>query len=405
MRIRILIFTLLWALQGCSTTSGTTRRTVQQAPGLDPSLYAPFGQVMRIHFIDVGQGDAILFEFPCAAMLVDTGGEKNAAFNGLAALRRYLDRFFERRMDLKRTIALLVITHPHMDHTLGIQDVLLRGGRARYRILNVVTNGQESSIGGPPARMLHAWARAHPEVGFRQISVDDLPPGEGLTGPVIDPIACEGVDPKIQALWGRVPRDPGWGKTRWGTRFANENNHSVVLRVDFGEASILTTGDLEQVAIHDMMKHHRGNHILDVDIYKVGHHGSYNATRIDFLRMMSPEMAVITMGPSDRCLKWTAWMFGHPRMVTLDKLVKEVSGRRPRVTVPVATRMKTFADLDLDRAIYATGWDGTVVVEASEHGKLKIFTSGRGRGHGHGRGGLSSRSPSLPPECVCSPSS
>ena len=394
-----LFLILLWVLPACGTIGGSTR-TAHKAPGLDPQLYAPFGQVMRIHFIDIGQGDAILFEFPCAAMLVDTGGEKNAAFNGSAALRRYLDRFFERRMDLKRTLALLVITHPHMDHTQGIRDVLLRGGKARYRILNVVTNGQESSIGGPPARMLHAWARAHPEVGFRQISVDDMLPGEGLTGPVIDPIACEGVDPKIQALWGRVSRDPGWGKTRWGTRFDNENNHSVVLRVDFGQASILTTGDLEQVAIHDMMKHHRGNHILDVDIYKVGHHGSYNATRVDFLRMMSPEMAVITMGPSDRCLKWTAWMYGHPRKAALDKLVKEVTGRRPRVTVPVATRVKTFENLELDRAIYATGWDGTVVLEASEQGKLKIFTSGRDRG-----GDRSSRSPSLPPECVCSPSS
>gem|GEM_PF-6248945 len=78
-----------------------------------------------MHFIDVGQADAILLEFPCAAMLVDLGAEKNSpparrspsgppgaaalltgdavsatrAFDGVEALKEYLDAFFDRRPD------------------------------------------------------------------------------------------------------------------------------------------------------------------------------------------------------------------------------------------------------------------------------------------------------------------
>jgi len=53
----------------------------------------------------------------------------------------------------------------------------------------------------------------------------------------------------ITALWGQVATDPGWGEAYNKPRFTSQNNHCVVLRVDFGEASVLVTGDLEEPAI------------------------------------------------------------------------------------------------------------------------------------------------------------
>src|SRR5258708_7535315 len=76
-------------------------------------------QTMRAHFIDVGQGASTLIEFPCAAIMVDTGGEKNAEFNSDDELVAYLDSFFARRTDLNKTLHLLVLTHAHVDHTHG----------------------------------------------------------------------------------------------------------------------------------------------------------------------------------------------------------------------------------------------------------------------------------------------
>lgn len=71
-------------------------------------------QNMRVHFIDVGQGAATLIEFPCAAMLIDTGGENPSTFDSTEALMKYLDNFFAQRSDLQDTFHSPVITHPHI---------------------------------------------------------------------------------------------------------------------------------------------------------------------------------------------------------------------------------------------------------------------------------------------------
>src|SRR6266849_463774 len=93
------------------TTSG-------QPPSSTPTL--------RAHFIDVGQGAATLVEFPCAAVLIDTGGEENGDFNSTVALMDYLDTFFNGRVDLNRTLHSIILTHPHVDHTRGVSDVIAR---------------------------------------------------------------------------------------------------------------------------------------------------------------------------------------------------------------------------------------------------------------------------------------
>src|SRR5258708_4434000 len=95
-------------------------------------------QTMRAHFIDVGQGAATLIEFPCPAILIDTGGESNGEFDSTPALMDYLDTFFRRRTDLGSTFASIILTHPHIDHTRGVPDVI-----GKYKILNAVTNGLE----------------------------------------------------------------------------------------------------------------------------------------------------------------------------------------------------------------------------------------------------------------------
>src|SRR3981189_658746 len=109
-----------------------------------------FSQSMQVHFIDVGQGAATLVEFPCAAILVDTGGENNPGFDSNPELVAYLDGFFNRRSDLNKTLHSLILTHPHIDHTRGVEDVL-----ARYKILNAITNGQEQGTGQAGQIALH----------------------------------------------------------------------------------------------------------------------------------------------------------------------------------------------------------------------------------------------------------
>jgi competence protein ComEC len=335
-------------------------------PVIDRDRPPQAAPVMRAHFIDVGQGDATLLEFPCGAALIDTGGELNDAFDGVAALEAYLDAFFARRADLDRTIDLLVVTHPHIDHTRGLPMVL-----EKYRVRSLVDDGLERSSGAAEAQLLHA--RAHERgVPHRDVRVEELGPEGGSDG-IIDPIRCDDVDPEIRVLWGQLAVDPGWKETPWGTKpFDNENNHSVALRVDFGRASFLFTGDLEEEALDAFVGRYHRTGLLDVDVYKVGHHGSRNGTTEGLVRAMTPRVAVLSMGPALRRLDWTAWKYGHPNTRVVELLAAHLKDRRPGTEVRVGRRSMEFGNLVVERAIYGTGWDGTVVIEASARGRLTV---------------------------------
>lgn len=360
---KIAIAALLVAA-GCATPP-------RPPPAAPPPLPPLTGQTMRIHVIDVGQGDAVLVEFPCAAMLIDAGGEHNELFDSDRALRDYLDQFFARRPDLARTFALLVITHPHIDHTRGIPALL-----EHYRFQNVIDSGQDTSSGKPQHIKLHEYVRAHPEVGHRDIRVEDLPARDGLTDGVIDPIKCKDVDPRLRVLWGHLGTDPGWGGKRFGkTPYENLNNHSVVLRIDFGKSAALFTGDLEEQAIGAMLARYRGSPLFDVDFYKVGHHGSWNGTTEDLVAAMTPQVAVISMGRSSRKLPWTAWKYGHPRAKVIDILAAKITRRRPATEVQVASGTEDFAPQKLEIAVYGTAWDGTTVVELDQVGNIAVTTA------------------------------
>jgi comEA protein len=243
----------------------------------------------------------------------------------------------------------------------------------RYKILNAVTNGSEAkSSGSAQQKALHrrvaeGEATIHDptdDVGFVAAEVKKIPSNRGLTNSAIDPIKCANVDPKITLLWGTAPDDFGWS----ADALKNQNNHSVVVRVEFGSASLLITGDLEKEAIASLLDHYRQSTLLTADVYQVGHHGSHNATSEPLLDAIAPKIAVIAMGPFDREESWTAWKYGHPRKVTVDLLEERVSHKRDATTVKVATGVSAFIDKRITSAIYATGWDGTVVLEADTAG-------------------------------------
>jgi competence protein ComEC len=317
---------------------------------------------MRAHLIDVGQGQALLFEFSCGAALVDTGGESNALFDSGGALENYLTAFFERRADLDRTLDLLVITHPHLDHVLNAELVT-----RQFKVKNVVTDGLVTGSGHAQQERLEAWARTNAKLAI--ISEEAVPVG-GLGNAIIDPIRCSDADPGIKALWGGIRARPdGWSKKT----FENENNHSVVLRLDFGEASFLVPGDLERAGIENLLEKHAAA-TLDVDVFQVGHHGSKNAVTHELLAAVSPDLALIGTGSPVRETQWTAWQYGHPRREAIDLLLEQLSRTRRSANVPVASAQWTFAEMKIDKAIYATGWDGSVVVTATTEGALSVLT-------------------------------
>jgi competence protein ComEC len=346
-------------------SGGATRALAVAAP-------ASATGVMRVHCIDVGQGSATLFEFPSGAVLVDAGGESNASFNFEDELRLYLAEFFARRLDLNGELTSLILTHPHLDHTGGVELVL-----DHWPPRNVVTNGQTYGSGSKGQRLAHAYALQHePDgVGFRAVRVKQIP-AAGLSDAVVDPIGPAGPglpDPTLTILWGELQTDPGdWGQSFGKPRFANNNNHSIVLRVDYGDASVLVTGDLEDVAIEDMLARYAGSGVLDVDVYVAGHHGSANGTTDELLAAASPEYGLVSMGVASRESDWTAWAYGHPRAEVIDALQRSIPTLRPAIDARVGQKSKTFVDQRITQAVYATGWDGTVVLEAGADGAFTV---------------------------------
>ncbi len=334
---------------------------------------------MSLHAIDIGQGSATLLEFPCGAVLVDTGGEKNDKFDGVRSLINYLDTFFARRKDLNKTLDLLVITHPHIDHTRGLEAVL-----KAYTVRNVIDNGtHRDDLGGKPQIALHKWiAKQGKNVGHRDIRAADVDGKTGMTGPIIDPIhGCgrSAIDPSITALWGAETRElSSYGE--------NPNLHSLALRIEFGKSSVLLTGDLEYAGISRMEKATSAQ-LLDADVYIVGHHGSKNATTGYLMKAMSPKIAVISMSPYERRQDWTARRFGHPHEKAVKHLVHHqygVSGKRKPIDVMIGVRgawkdekREIFRKYRMEKAVYATGWDGHVVVKLNKNGWIDVTTKGQ----------------------------
>lgn len=330
------------------------------------ALLAVGQDVARVHIINVGQGSAALLEFPCGVILVDTGGEENVQFHSNPVLKSYLDEFFARRTDLNKTIELLVISHPHKDHTMGIKEVL-----ANYRIKNALTNGQKYGSGkANQIFLLEAISNteATPDPGDDITYIEGVNSNiqsSGQTVPIFTAANCSGTVPTVKLLWGRMTTVPnGWTETK----FKNNNNHSIVARIDYGQSSILFTGDLEEEAIQQLLIKYNGSNVLDTDVYVVGHHGSKNGSTSALISKVSPEIAVLSFGDPDREEMWTGWQYGHPNKDIVGKLATGCSKSRTPKVVPVGIGSQNFTTTTISKAVYGTGWDDTIILEGTSLG-------------------------------------
>lgn len=350
-----------------------------------PTYGKPTENEMRAHYINVGQGSAVLLEFSCGAALIDTGGEKNDDFDSVEALQTYLDGFFARRTDLRKTLDLLLITHAHIDHTRGMPLVL-----SHYKVLHLVDNGMETGSGGRQQKAAHAKFGGTPgENGWQAIAVSKLTSSAGLP---INPISCSsGTSPKMRALWGGTDDDRGWSRKV----LDNQNDSSVVTRLEFGKASFLFLGDLEQDVQPEVIgflcptKASAARCMLHADVFHVAHHGADNGTSPELLSKVTPQIAVMSMGPPSRTQQWTAVAYGHPRESTVMQLLSKDGVRGTQratksITAMVATRGASqklssdgqFKPIKISKDLYATGWDGTVVITANSDGIYRIDTDG-----------------------------
>ena len=336
---------------------------------------------LRVHFIDVGRGDATLFEYPCGTILFDAGGDRGEA----RKLTDYLDAYFDRRQDLPRRIDLFILSHSHPDHTRYADNVI-----KRYEIGTLLTNGHVDEGSFEKMQFSKLLAK-HPEIEHRKVDTETIPPG-GLSLPIAGDLACTGgPESDIRLLWGDSrPKPADWSKKQYG----HENNHSVALIASWGDTRTLLTGDMQRPALLDMLDMD-GAILEDVDLYQVSHHGVPSGTVAEFEDHIRPRIAVLSR-PAD--LAWQA--------KTLERYNALVRGQRDTLRVPVwafdgseqamdALDESYLADVTFEKdhlkreknagsavvtsAVYWTGIDGTVVVELRPQGELSVQTAAQGQ--------------------------
>ena len=229
------------ALAACGPATATFQAKLQPAPA---------SAALEIHFLDVGQGDAILITLGHRAVLVDAGRGDDI----VAVLRDY-------HVD---SLVAVIASHNHQDHIGGMDAVLSDFPIGRY-----LSNGRPP--GNYNAKNVETWLRrnhiSHPPPPWAPIQLEDV----------------------------RI--------TVFPTNLENpeENNASLGVLIERGSFRALLTGDSQIEELNSWLAAGRG---VDVDVLKAAHHGSRNGVSPGWLDRTRPEVVVISVGAGNS--------YGHP---------------------------------------------------------------------------------------------
>lgn len=224
---------------------------------------------LQVHYIDVGQGDCILLENGDDTLLIDCG-----EINEDNTVKAYLDKQGITQIDY------MIATHPHSDH-MGCMDKIVE----TYDIGEIILpHLDDSDI--PTTKYFERFMNAVESKGY---SITEAETGRKFS---VGDTECEIIAP-------------------CSDDYGNANNYSVGIIVHHGENSFIFTGDAEKLAEKEIIESGR---LEDIDVYKVGHHGSDTSSSEEFLEIIKPDIAVISCGMGNK--------YGHPCDVTLEKLSK-----------------------------------------------------------------------------------
>ena len=266
----------LWSIGHRNTRGEALRRValivcawawLSLATSLRPSGNAE--GLLTLHFIDVGQGDAAAIRTPTGQWVLVDAGPRGDAFD---AGRRVVAPFLARHR--VRSLAALVISHPHLDHLGGAEAVLDRIGTEL--VLDPAADFPEPAYTSFLASLDASGTAWKPVRAGFAFTLDDV------EFSVIHP-------------------DSGWA-----TGESDVNEDSAVLRVRYGEFTAILAGDAGFPA-ESRMEARAGR----ADLLKVGHHGSAGSTGTSWLAELRPAVAVISVGRN---------RYGHPAPAALQRL-------------------------------------------------------------------------------------
>ena len=220
---------------------------------------------LKVHFLDVGQGDSIFIELPTNETILIDASIKDASNKIINYLRE----------ENVSKIDYVFATHPHSDHIGGMSAVIKAFDIGQIYMPKAVTTTKtyENLLLTIKDKNLKIKAA---KAGNTIIDTDDL---------------------KLVVL---APNQDS---------YESLNNYSIVLKLTYKEKSFLFMGDAETLSEKEIT----GD--VEADVLKVGHHGSRTSTSQAFLNKVNPSYAVISVGLNND--------YKHPHQEVLDRLEKK----------------------------------------------------------------------------------
>jgi competence protein ComEC len=232
------------------------------------AVYQKTSQKPEVVFLDVGQGDSILVILPGDIQILIDGGPSDKIS---AKLSKYFP-FYD------KDIELAILTHPHTDHLNGLVSVF-----KDYNVKNFI------------------WSGANYESKLYSNFVEVLKKeGSVIYLAKAGDVVSYGNQPILKIL---SPPEILLGKS-----FKDVHDSDVVSEIDLGGKKLLLMGDSNEVVESRLTA---SNAVTDIDVLKVGHHGSKTATSPQLLQIARPEEAVISVGNNS---------YGHPAANVLSNL-------------------------------------------------------------------------------------
>lgn len=255
-KIFAILFILLLTITGCSTT-GTTDSNKSNTNNKN---------IIKVNYIDVGQGDSILVQVNGKNLLIDAGPNESTD-----KLISYLNKQNIKKLDY------IVATHPHEDH-IGAMDSVIK----KYDIGEFYAPKKTTTT--------KTFENMINSLKSKDIKINVAKAGINLN--LGDNVKCELLAPN-------------------SSNYENLNNYSVVIKITYGKSKFLFTGDAEKLSEKEILNK---NYDLSSDVLKIGHHGSSSSSSKEFLDKVSPKIAVISLGKNND--------YGHPHKETTTELKK-----------------------------------------------------------------------------------
>lgn len=244
-------FLCLLILIVCALFSNYFKEEKTESPNLKDEYVSHTleGKLLKAHYIDVGQGDAIFVELPSGeTMLIDAGESSEGE-----VVKNYIDNLGY------TTIDYLVATHPHSDHIGGMAYILKNFTIKNIYMPKVVTNTS-------------TYENLLKTVLKEGLTINTA--GNGVTVFNSDDLLVEFIAPVKE--------------------YTDLNNSSAVLKITYKNIKLLFMGDAETESEEDITADVKAN------IIKVGHHGSDSSSSSKFVEKVKPQYAIVMVGVDNK---------------------------------------------------------------------------------------------------------